>query len=95
MPTTTWQHTPEWEPDPLEPREQLITIAIDTARNGEPILLVTDEQTDRLLAGAATRSQFDLHAALDCIATQLERAVLQDRERRAEPVSRLINRPAR
>lgn len=92
MTATVWQRTSEWEPDPAQPRETLITIAIDTARNGELILLVNDEQTDSLLAGAALRSQSDLQELFDRVAAQLNYEVKRSLEQRAKPTSRLINR---
>ena len=92
MTATVWQRTPEWEPDPQQPREHLLSIAIDTARNGEPILIVNDEQAEALLTGACTRSNGDVNAAIDAIASAIAYAVRKDLDARAQPKSRLINR---
>lgn len=96
MTATVWQRTQEWEADPAQPREHLLSIAIDTARNGEPILVVNDEQSDALLTGACTRSNGDIEEAIDKIASVIAYAVRKDLEARAKPQSRLIDRgPAR
>ncbi len=95
MTDTAWQRTEEWESDPQQPREHLISIAIDTARNGEAILLVRDEKTDTLLTGAALRSRYDLEEVVNVIVSQLNFEVDAELTKRAKPQSRLIDRTGR
>lgn len=89
--TTTWQNTPDWQPDPNTERIVVAQIVVDTARNGTRIAQLVDDD-GHVIQGAALRSLTDQDVLLETVQRLLTDAnqTLEARDAR----SRLIRRTA-